>query len=352
MAKLFLDGIFKENPSVNDSPSAVFITMPQLPSGTFCKNYIITGLMANDPTWTAANSWGPVISDLANLQDWASLIGAQSQVSWINASTMCWKGTAPLSLSIEFYLINYSKSLGLEGQLAMLTKLAAVHKAPGKDGVAGEFMVNVHGGYAADVLTGNNALFDRKKNIEDFVRGKQGEALSELNSLDERLYQGGFAKGALSIRFGHKAIIDNLLISKINVTTSTVEVAEQNGGNPRPLYYKVSLTLTGTRPLITTDVDSMYGNLSSRGTTTGGDTVSPKESGLLKVAKEVLQVTEDHPVITTATAASLGAATAASGMGMIPMSPVTSVVSGLARSSVMKNVRQAGSTLRNKFIKK
>jgi hypothetical protein len=61
---------------------------------------IIAGLMANDPTWTASNKWGPIISDLSNLQDWASLIGTNSQISWINASTMCWKGTSPLLLNL------------------------------------------------------------------------------------------------------------------------------------------------------------------------------------------------------------------------------------------------------------
>lgn len=297
VAKLFLDGIFGINPESNDSPSAVFITMPNVPDSSFCGTQIITGLMVNDPTWTSANSWGPVISDLSNLQDWASLIGSQSQVSWINASTMCWKGTAPLNLSFEFYLINYAQDLGLEDKLTMLNKLTAIDRAPGKEGISGNFLVNVHGGYAADILTGNNALYDRKKDINDLMKGKQGEALDYLNSFDSKLFAGGYASGAVSVRFGHKATINNLLISKLNVTASTVEVANQDGTNPKPLYYKVSIALTGVRPLITSEVGSIYGKPFSGGGSTGATAQASKPANVNPAVQQVQQIAAEHPIL-------------------------------------------------------
>ena len=249
---LFLDGIFDGGLT---TPSAVYITMPNCPSGSFYRDTMV-GLMVGDPSFGVANQWGTVISDLSNLQDWASLIGSQSQFSWINASTMCWKGTSPLNLSIEFYLINYSSGLGLEDKLAMLTKLAAIDQDPNATGIASEFKVNVHGGYAADILTGNQAFFTRKKDVKNLAKGGAmaalGEAIGDLYNND------GQALGALTVTFGHKSSISNLLLSKMNVTESTIEVANQSGGNIKPLYYRVSAQFTGVRPLITRDVDSMF----------------------------------------------------------------------------------------------
>lgn len=320
---LFLDGMFDMDARSNDSPSAVFITMPNRMEKSFIKEEnIIAGLMANDPTWTASNKWGPIISDLSNLQDWASLIGANSQISWINASTMCWKGTSPLLLNIDFYLINYSNrmNVSLENQLTMLTGLAAIQKIEDSN-----FRVHVHGGYASDVLSGNNSfsgLFTRKEKISDMVKGKG--PVGALNSLESSIFNTstGQAQGAISVRFGHKAVIDNLLVSKINVTPSTIEVANQDGSNRKPLYYRVSLGLTGVRPLITTDIASMYGNFASRGTEISSYTGS-SSGGTIEAA------TKAAPV----------AALAAS----VAPAPISTVANGfLAGFSTAKAARAAG----------
>ena len=110
MAKLFLDGIFSK---ATNSPSSVGITFP-VGDNQFEK---LVGLMIGDITFSAQNKWGPVINDLTNLADFSALVGSQDLVSWISASTMCWKGTEPLSIGIEFYLINYAKNLDLERKL-------------------------------------------------------------------------------------------------------------------------------------------------------------------------------------------------------------------------------------------
>ena len=69
------------------------------------------------------------------------------------------------------------------------------------------------------------------------------------------------AIGAIQLWFGHKSKIKNLLLSKISVTESNIEVADQDGGNIKPLYYRVSAQFTGVRPLITTDVDEMFNSI-------------------------------------------------------------------------------------------
>lgn len=268
MAKLFLDGIFNDG---NVSPSSIIITIPNASSkpkkaDRFTK---LTGLMIGDPTWGAANKWGTIINDISNLTDISSLVGSDSMFSWINASTMCWKGTAPLSIGVEFFLINYKEGLGLENKLRSFMKLASLYQDP--DATAGaNYKVLVHGGYSADVLTGNKKLFDSVKDIE----GLKDHAAS---SAAGALYGGrADAKGAVQLQFGHKSKISNLLLTKINVTESTVEVASADGSNPKPLYYRVSAQFTGVKPLLTVDIDRMFaGGSTSAG---AGGFWTPSES--------------------------------------------------------------------------
>ena len=255
MSKLFLDGIFNEN---SNSPSTITISVPKTSGTSFIKSSgaFLRGLIIGDPTWTASNKWGPIINDLSNLQDWASLVGAQNQFSWINASTMCWKGTSPLAIAVDFYLINYSSktSKELRANLSKFVKLAAVDKDTTGNS---NFKVQVHGGYAPNVLRGNQVFFD---NTKDFLKNNYS---STLDTMVGDMYEGSVAKGSLSIRFGHKSTIKNLLLTKVNVTESTVEVAGQNGENPQPLYYRVSAQFTGVQPLVTTEVDSMFSTTNS-----------------------------------------------------------------------------------------
>ena len=274
--KLFLDGIFSSEEQGNSSPSVVYITMPNPPSKDIGGSVELTGLMVGDPTWGAANKWGTIINDISNLTDISSLIGSESMFSWISASTMCWKGTAPLSIGIEFYLINYKQNQvykngrTLEDNLRSFVKLASLYKDPDATGGA-NFKVLTHGGYAADVLTGNKKLFDNVKDIE----GLKGHA---VNSVSSNLYKGSSdAQGAIQLKFGHKSRISNLLLSKVNVTESTIEVANQNGGNIKPLYYRISAQFIGVKPLLTVDVDQMFVGGKSGGTT--GGFWSPTDSG-------------------------------------------------------------------------
>ena len=246
--RLFLDGIFDEN---SNSPSTITIDIPGYSGGS-----TLRGLIIGDPTWTASNKWGPIINDLSNLQDWASLVGLQNQFSWIAASTMCWKGTAPLGISVDFYLINYSSSAKkieeLKKGLSNFVKLASIYKSTDNS----KFRVQVHGGYASDIFQNNTELFTNASTAQKMLKSKSEDKLLDI---ERQIFKGGStAEGSVSIRFGHKSTISNLLVSKVNVTESTIEVANQDGSNPQPLYYRVSAQFTGVRPLITTDVDDMF----------------------------------------------------------------------------------------------
>lgn len=247
MAKLFLDGIFGGS---SDSPSTVRITLMN-PSSKAGLNVDLKGLMVGDPTFSLGNKWGPIINDLSNLQDFASLVGSDSMFTWVNASTMCWKGTNPISISIEFYLINYKNNLGLEVQLRNLAKLASLMEDP--SATAGKaYKAMVHGGYAADILDSNASFWS--SNINDI------NALKDNSDLDFQLYDAaGNAKSSIRLQFGNKSKISNLLVSKVDITESTIEVANQDGKSGRkPLYYRVNVQFTGVRPLLSSDLDSMF----------------------------------------------------------------------------------------------
>lgn len=243
---LYLDGIFS---SVMSSPSSVRLSIPNPSDKGFTLDLV--GLIIGDPTFSTQNKWGTVINDVSNLTDVTALLGTSSMFTWINASTMCWKGTAPLSLSIEFYLLNYrSDGPNLEKELKNLIKLSAL--APGEGALKGVTAVP-HGGYASDIFSNNYKSFFTKDTTFSNVN------TSDLNQASSDLYSaGGYAKGAVTVDFGHKMSIRNLLVSRVNVTKSTTEVASFNGGNIKPLYYRVSVQFTGVRPLLTTDVDAMF----------------------------------------------------------------------------------------------
>ena len=245
MAKLFLDGIFDMS---SDSPSTIRLGVPLETSGN--TRGVLRGLVIGDPTFSAQNKWGPIINDLSNLTDFSSLMGSSSMFSWVSASTMCWKGTTPLNINVEFYLINYKKGLNLGENLKNLVKLASLNADPDATELGQNFKVKVHGGYAASVFESNKDIFNNVdfKSASDLSMEKVPFSRDSLGNIE----------GSVWISFGHSLRIKNLLLNKIDVTKSTVEVADQNGGSIEPLYYRVSASFTGIKPLITTDVDYMF----------------------------------------------------------------------------------------------
>ena len=238
VAKLFLDNIFT---TASESPSSVKIRCYTSAYQTKGENMIeLTGLMASDPSFSAQNKWGPVINDLSNLQDFGSLVQTENLASWVHASTMCWKGTSPLNLGIEFYLINYKKGLDLDVNLKKFVRLASLKAINGSK-------VKIHGGYIPDVLSSN----DKK-----YYNGNIS-SVSELEGFNGSLT--GNESSTIEVTFGHKTRIRNLLLSKVDVVESNVEVADADGKNRKPLYYRVSAQFTGVKPLMAEDVDGFFG---------------------------------------------------------------------------------------------
>lgn len=243
---LFLEGIFNSDITGKLPPSAIKIFFPVLQQGATRSYESLQGLLTNDVTVSSQVKWGTILNDVSNLQAVASLLGSSRMWSWIGASTMCWYGTEPIKTSFEFYLINYKRGMKLEKKLSDLNSLAALYRA-------GNASVFVHGGYAPQVLVTNNTVFNNG------VPSRTEQDVDNNSFLDKVL--GGFSSlgqadmdgGTINILIGNKLKLSQMLVSRLDVTPSTVEVPDG-----LPLYYKVSMSLTGARPLLSTQVDDMY----------------------------------------------------------------------------------------------
>ena len=241
---LFLEGLFNQDIGGKLPPSAIRMTFPVLSTqdGSFQGYEILQGLLSSEVTVSSQIKWGSILNDVSNLQAVASLLGRQKMWSWIGASTMCWYGTEPIKTGFEFYLINYRRGLKLEEKLTKLNYLTSLIKA-------GDASVYVHGGYAPPVLETNNSIFDngKRKNISKATLTET--ILEPFNSSE--LYE--YNQGTVSIIVGNKIKLSKMLVQRLDVTPSVIEVPDG-----LPLYYKVSVSLTGHQPLLSTQVDNMY----------------------------------------------------------------------------------------------
>lgn len=235
--------LFIENLITKPSPSTIEIAYPAPDSigQKVINNNWVRGLLVSEPSLSTSVRWGPILNDVSNLQDVASLLGEQSMWTWIGASTMCWKGTDPLKTSFDFYLINYRPGLDIEKSLKELNYLTALVKN-------GNASVFVHGGYAANVLSENKSLFNNRVSsaVELATNTDAGNIGIRMSSYEGEL-------GTLSIVIGNKIYLNKMLISRLDITPSLIEVSDK-----KALYYRVSMSLIGTQPLLSTDVDNMY----------------------------------------------------------------------------------------------
>ena len=247
---LFLDGLFNSETTGKMPPSAIKVIFPVLnqQKGTTRSYESVQGLLSNDVTVSSQVKWGTILNDVSNLQAVASLLSDKKMWTWIGASTMCWYGTEPIKTNFEFYLINYKRGMKLEEKLTNLNLLTSLVRAD-------KFRVYVHGGYAAKILNTNTIMFNngvaKQSNSEN--NGSITSGLAKLMEFAENIPDEKFDEGTISILIGNKLTLSQMLVQRLDVTPSTVEVVDG-----LPLYYRVSMSLTGARPLLSTQVEEMY----------------------------------------------------------------------------------------------
>jgi hypothetical protein len=260
VANLYLEDIFSES---SKNPSSLHIGFPvaKKDGNSNPDVEVLTGLLASEPTIATGNKWGPILNDVSTLSFFGALAGMKSLPSWIGASAQCWKGTNPLSINLDFYLINYKKGLNLERKLKALTKLTSL--TLDRNSLTSVF---VHGGYKVDPFSTNasrfnNTIADNVKNGQPYSEEAQKEYADSLRSTwtdfvkttNQYLLGSESTAGTVAIDIGNKLRISKLLVANINVTPSIVEVPDN-----KPLYYHVTMALHGCRPLVSDDIDEIY----------------------------------------------------------------------------------------------
>lgn len=256
---LFLDGIFNTDMVNTLPPSAIRIYFPVAKEGGEGVDHYekLQGLLTSEVTVSSQIKWGTILNDFSSLQSVASLLGEAKMWTWIGASTLCWQGTEPVKTSIDFYLINYKRGLRLNQKLTELNMLTAMVGAAGNS----SSRVLVHGGYSSKVLQTNRQLLANgeggekegsKKEEENKDYGFLDTVFASLERVGQ-LRKDQLEEGTVKIIIGNKLFLSQMLVQRLDVTPSIVEV---EGG--LPLYYRVSMSLTGTRPLVSSIVDNMY----------------------------------------------------------------------------------------------
>ena len=204
---------------------------------------LIAGLLRSEISISGSNKWGPVISDLTNLSDAVQFMGWQQIYSWVGASTQCWKSTDPISLNLEFTMVNYKPGLNLEDKLKQLMKLVSLSPYFGKT-INDSAAVVPHQGYKARIIENNKNkfLFSNPKEITYFDDYTRETTMLSIQNL-----------------LGSRYTISNLIVHRCTFIPSVEEVTTGNAEDEvLPLYYNVSVTLSGTRALLSTDVENIF----------------------------------------------------------------------------------------------
>lgn len=213
----------------------------------------LRGILASEINIGLKNTFGNALPSLDSLSDAFQLMSAPFVPAWIGASTQIWKGTDLLRLAFEFYLVNYEPNINPshEDSLKALTKLATMMKDDGSYGegntkVTGKFFAKVHGGYRPDPFASNEKRFLGGNLSETTLSSLAGIGIGEASR-----------DGTITIKVGRNFSLSGLLLTKIDITPSVVEVG--NKYNSKPLYYRVSVNMQTSRVALETDVDQMFG---------------------------------------------------------------------------------------------
>ena len=242
-------------------------------AATLKYNHVI-GFLSEHPTIRMGNKWESLISDLGSINEFTQIAGL-GQASWVSTSKMAWKGTDPISVSLDFYLITYLKSqvdgqtvgniMPVSKQAECFAKLVAVSQNEQADGFFKGIRINVHGGYKPNYFENNNDVFNNVTN-----------ALSKENSIFKEGGDDGNGTCQIVINGNgmNTVILKDMLLESLEMTPSTVRAGYWNGienkginqtasfkGSGEPLYIKVSASFKLAHATTVSDVMGMFGGV-------------------------------------------------------------------------------------------
>lgn len=251
-----------------------------LPTGNGYANVI--GFLSEDPVIKMGNKWEPLISDLNTINEFTQLANL-GQSSWISTSKMAWKGTDPITVNLNFYLITYLKSqvdgrtvnhvAPVSQQATYFAKLASITPDDG-----GGFLgigVNVHGGYKPNYFEANNVV------VNNFNLSTL-KGLDQSQGLTDTTFSGGDDGShtchiVINGNGRNSVVLKNMLLESLDMTPSTVRAgywdinysSRDNNGkisssgsfqqSSEPLYIKVNAGFKLMRVATSDDVSALFG---------------------------------------------------------------------------------------------
>lgn len=222
-----------------------------LPSATTPGKYIdVEAYLSEDPTIKLQNNWEALIPDISMINDFSQLAGLGA-TSWIATSSASWKGTDPISVGLNFYLITCRKQqltgggkgpdMPISEQASAFAQLCAISTGGGsgeQDGLFGSIKVNVHGGYRPQVFNRNADFAGLSENKYDWDT-KLASMYNDTINNDQ-----GTIQIAINGNGYPSMIFTKMLLTDITFNTSTVRAGYWNGSNfvktSEPLYIRCS----------------------------------------------------------------------------------------------------------------
>ena len=232
----------------------------------------VIGFLSEDPVIKMGNKWESLIPDLGAINDFMQ-IANKGAASWISTSKMAWKGTDPISVTLNFYLITYLKSqvdgqtvnhvMPVSKQAECFAKLVAISPNDSADGFFKDIKINVHGGYKPNYFESNNNVVNNSTgfgNRED--RGTYHASDDGTGTCHIVINGNGM----------NSVVLRNMLLESLDMTPSTVRAGYWNGitnkgisqtatfkGSGEPLYIKVNASFKLARVATVNDVIGLFG---------------------------------------------------------------------------------------------
>lgn len=214
----------------------------------------VAGFLTEDPVIKMANKWESLIPDLNTINDFSTLSNYGAS-SWVATSKMAWKGTDPITINVNFYLITYLKaqadgtgsgtSTPISKQAAYFAQLLAISRNDGSDGFLKDLHINVHGGYKPNYFEANEHIVNNGGFLSSVWNDKNQDG-THKQAIAYRDVDDGTNTCQIVINGNGKPTLTltKMLLESCDFTPSTVKAGYWVGTtfrpSPEPLYIKVN----------------------------------------------------------------------------------------------------------------